>query len=100
MNFGNATAVDDLGKNIATLAVYPNPATDVVNLAFDLLEAAPVQVSVYDMLGRLQMQLPLENLLAGSHQKQLEVRHLPDGIYLVNIASGNQRVMRKLRLAK
>lgn len=95
--FGNATSgVDDPTGNIADLAVYPNPAQDVVNIRFDLLESAQVRVELYDMLGRLQMLGLDEKLGTGEQQQQLDLSQMSPGIYMVVIQSENARMTRKL----
>ncbi len=95
--FGSASSgVDDATGNIAELAVYPNPAQDVVNIGFDLQESAQVRIELYDMLGRLQMLGLDEKLPAGTQQQQLDIAQIPPGVYLVVIQSESAKVTRKL----
>jgi len=94
--FGNASGVNDAQGNIAQLSVFPNPTSEVVNVAFDLLESAPVRFEVYDLLGRLQTLSLEQNLPAGTHQKQLDVSQLTAGVYLLEMQSGDARLSRKL----
>ncbi len=94
--FGNANGVNDVQGAIAQLNVFPNPASALVNVAVDMMEAAPVRIDIYDMLGRLQLAGVEEQLPAGEHQKQLDVSHMPPGIYMMVVQSGPARVSRKL----
>lgn len=94
--FGNATGVLEQAGNISKLAVAPNPTSGVINVAFDLTESAPVRLEVRDLTGRLQLMGLDENRPAGAQQAQLDLGHLPAGMYLLEIKSGSARMTRKL----
>lgn len=94
--FGNATGVHEQAGNIAQLNVSPNPTSGVVNVSFDLTESAPVRLEVRDLMGRLQLLGLDETRPAGTQQAQLNLGHLPAGMYLLEIESGTARMTRKL----
>ena len=97
--FGDATGVNESkNNNIAQFSAYPNPSSGMVNLAFDLQESAPVGFEVYDLLGRIQMKDAEMRLAAGSHSKQLDLQHLPAGIYLLRIDAGNEHLMKRIMI--
>lgn len=50
------------------LKVFPNPASEEVNISFQLEEAAEVTISVYTLEGKLVKTLVDQSLNAGSHQ--------------------------------
>ncbi|MDB5281392.1 MAG: hypothetical protein JWO06_467 [Bacteroidota bacterium] len=71
--------------------LYPNPSTDFVNIQLPVLSAA-AQISISDMTGRV---------ILNSHGTSTElltinVSKLNAGMYIVNIASGDQHLSRKL----
>ncbi len=90
-NTGNNIYIDDINlypastastaaENTFTFNVYPNPADDVVNLAYNA-SSSPLTVRVTDMLGKAIMQ-PL-TLAAGSNATPLSFSTLVPGIYFI-----------------
>ena len=86
--FGNATSTGEAPRNIAQVAVYPNPAAQSATVAFELLESAPVRVALYDMLGQLHQGGIDEHMSAGMQQRAVDVSQLPNGVYWLRIQSG------------
>lgn len=66
----------------ASLSLYPNPAKDLVKLAYVLPTDEALQLHIYNAEGRLvqNKNLPVS---AGSHEISIEIRNLSSGIYLV-----------------
>lgn len=81
------------GPDEALLKVYPNPATD--KLTLQLPEAAgPVQVQLFDPLGRLHYQA----VLRGTDGKRVvNLAGLPAGLYVVRAESGGKTHRVKVR---
>jgi len=71
------TAVVDIHSN-SSLAVYPNPANDLVYIKH---QSAIHSISVSDMSGKLIYQ---EKILSPSKQVQLNVKNYKDGVYLLH----------------
>ncbi|MEO6760418.1 MAG: T9SS type A sorting domain-containing protein, partial [Saprospiraceae bacterium] len=94
--FGNASATEEASGNISQLTVFPNPASGMVNVSFELQEPAPVRFEIRDLTGRLQSIRTAENRPAGKQQEALDVAQLPAGIYLLDIQAGASRLTRKL----
>ncbi|MBX2890857.1 MAG: T9SS type A sorting domain-containing protein [Saprospiraceae bacterium] len=94
--FGNATSTDETQGTLSKVALFPNPASDIVNIAFELAEPAPVRLEVRDLLGRLLMTGFDENRPAGTHQTLLNVSQLPGGMYILGIQSGAAQMTQKL----
>lgn len=77
----NVLAVADSQK--ATISVYPNPATDFVQIA----NAGTVnKVRIFDLNGRL---------ITETTSTKIDVKQLQTGQYILNIHSGNQITSRK-----
>ena len=82
----------------ASFTLFPNPASDVVNLAFDLSETAQVEISIMDLAGKL-MQRFTENGGSGHNTLRWDVSDYPAGMYLVEFRIGDKRYHQKLILA-
>lgn len=99
----NLISVDDIlitGTDLTSVAeasgsipfkAYPNPANDIVNISFELPDAAPVTINVYDMTGKLISTEQKGNLAAGPQSTQVDVSVLATGLYRVELVTGNIR---------
>ncbi len=84
---GYTTDVNEMHKD--KLAVYPNPASDFVQLYSGY--STPVKVRIYDESGKLIMQRDMV-----SDHLTLNIRHLPSGKYMVEFDLGDKKITRKL----
>lgn len=66
------------------LIIYPNPATDVINLHFQEPTSAPLDVQIFDAQGRLLRHLIL------SDGQQLDVQGLAPGLYSLKAVLGGR----------
>jgi hypothetical protein len=88
---------DANGKNSATIALAPNPASgNHVNLVYNF-SAAQTTATVYvcDMAGRIVHTAPLEKV-AGFHQYIIPTGNLTAGTYMVAVDADNGRANQKL----
>ena len=67
---------------------YPNPFNPVTTIAFDLPEATPVRLVVYDVTGRAVARLVERPMAAGPHQVQFDAARLPSGVYVYRLTAG------------
>lgn len=72
--------------------VYPNPATNYIHVELDGDNPGGV-VEVLNILGQPMLQFEITGT-----DNMFDISTLPQGIYFVNIESGNQRVVRKIRV--
>ncbi|MEQ8525163.1 lamin tail domain-containing protein [Gracilimonas sp.] len=79
---------------------YPNPFNPTTNIAFDLPQAANVQLTVYDMLGRKVATLVNERMTAGSHTAAFDASRLASGMYIYRIEAGSFESIKKMMLIK
>ncbi len=68
-------------KQRLQLNVFPNPATEVINIAFDLLEPSRVSVEIVDMKGQKRQQFSEIEHHTGRNIRTFNVENLPDGAY-------------------
>jgi hypothetical protein len=65
---------------------YPNPFNPTTNIQFDLPQAADVEVSVMDILGREMISLPSQTMSAGAGQTvSIDGERLASGIYIYRV---------------
>jgi hypothetical protein len=82
-------------------SAYPNPFSNKVNVSFKAEEEGPVNVSVYDMNGKL-VSTAYDGIVQKGSVKQIEIKtdRLPAGIYLFNLKTPSGVVQRKLVLTR
>lgn len=73
-------------NNIEGLKVYPNPASDLVNIVSN--EIGTKTVAIYDMLGK--------KVLETSTEETVNVSTLTSGVYIMNITQDGKKASRKL----
>lgn len=71
-------------SKVSNFSMYPNPASDVLNLAFEAPGGTNNRVQVTDLSGRLLLN-HVFGAAAGAHNLQLDVRNLPNGVYVLSI---------------
>jgi len=94
--------IDDpepIPQNIG-LSAYPNPFNAQTTIKFSITEPSPVELSIYDITGRLVVKLREGILQAGSHSLVWEAEGLPSGVYFARLTANNREIVRKLSLIK
>jgi hypothetical protein len=84
----------------ALFEVYPNPFAARTTIGFELAEHGPVQVAVYDLLGREVAVLFEGNVEGGRHEAVLDGSALPAGVYLVRMTAGGTAHTQRVTLAR
>jgi parallel beta-helix repeat protein len=79
---------------------YPNPFNPETTLRFSLPQAAKVELSVYDVAGRLVSTLVNGWREAGTHTLNWNAQNLPSGIYFARLVEGSKFSTQKMVLLK
>lgn len=87
-----AEHVDVMPANITDFSVYPVPAAEQIRVQFSTSNlAARANLSVYDIHGRL-----IERKDTGTaNQVEFDVSGWPDGIYILQLDTGNASIVKK-----
>jgi len=86
--------------NMNSLAIYPNPATDMANVSVVLANAAPVVIAVTDALGRVVYNSGELQFTSGQNEHQLNTSNLSAGVYNVAIMCNGDVQTQHLSIAK
>jgi hypothetical protein len=94
-----------LPKQFALYPAYPNPFNPITTLGYELPEDAMVNITIYDMMGRMVKTLVNSKQTAGYKSIQWNAtsdRNEPvsAGLYLYTIDTGGFRETRKMVLLK
>jgi len=87
----------DTGNGLTefAFALYPNPTSGDVSVAFELPAEQPVSLRVFDMQGRMILSREEEGL-AGENILSLRLKDIPAGLYLVDFQSADLKAQRRL----
>lgn len=84
-----STVVSNVEETSAfsSLNVYPTLASDQVNFAYQLDEAADVNIAVYDATGKQALSTQNVQSYAGENKTTISVAELPAGIYFATLTT-------------
>ncbi|MFY9243851.1 MAG: BspA family leucine-rich repeat surface protein [Polaribacter sp.] len=90
-NDSSVLSVDDFNEEKASLLLYPNPTSTILNVSFSSNQTLET-IDVYNLIGKKVIS---EN---ANNQKDIElnVSNLSTGIYVVKVKSGNKIISKKL----
>jgi hypothetical protein len=72
------TAIEEVNATATTIAVYPNPTTDVVNVTINSATNGTMQVTILNMAGQEIVSVP-----ANDNKASINVANLASGVYMV-----------------
>jgi hypothetical protein len=89
----------------AALSNYPNPFNPSTNISFVVEQSGPVELTVFDILGRAVADLVKANYTAGSYSLQWEAisdagTALPSGSYWVRFETQSRSAMHRIVLIR
>jgi hypothetical protein len=73
----------ELSQNRSNITIYPNPASDVINIENQSMEL--LNISVFDLSGK-----QVKSLDSSSNQVSVKIDDLSKGVYLVTVKSATQ----------
>lgn len=79
---------------------YPNPFNPSTTIRFDIPNASPVRLSVFDVLGREVAVLVNEQIAAGVHEVSFDAKQFASGMYVYRLQAGNFVQTRKMLFLK
>jgi len=91
------SGVNDLSNNSLSLDINPNPATDKLNIDFDVKSNEHIRIALYDIMGR-EVAVIADKNLNGQQHITYNASTLPKGLYLVRVQSGTETTTKKIEL--
>ena len=79
---------------VNTTRLYPNPATDVLNIEVSASQASEMTISVYNIMGQMVMSQNT-NISTGMNTRSISTSELSSGIYFMTVkANGFENTMK------
>ncbi|NUO20456.1 T9SS type A sorting domain-containing protein, partial [bacterium] len=79
---------------------YPNPFNPTTNIAFDMVEAGKVSISVFNVMGQKVAEIVNGNMEAGRHVVNFDATGLSSGLYLYKMEANGFTAQAKMVLMK
>ena len=96
--FDFATGTNDIEHDFISVKTYPNPASNMVFVSYNLTEKADVAISVYDIQGREVLKKVVMAKNSGKHLMKLDVNNLSPGLYIYQLTIGDKIITNKLSI--
>lgn len=96
-----ATAPLSIDNNtLADFNVFPNPSTGLINLEFSLIASEEVRIALFDVTGKQILNNNFGDLPKGYFFNQLDLSSFDNGIYLMNIMTGDNQTTSRVVINK
>ena len=79
---------------------YPNPFNPVTSFSYTVLEDGMVNISVYDVNGRIVAELVNNYQSVGSYPVSWDAQELSSGVYMLSMIAGEYSSIQKIMLIK
>jgi hypothetical protein len=83
-----------------SISLYPNPASNIINVKMDLVESTDVEVMVYDITGKLVAAVHDEKVMSGLHVVKIDIVNMNNGLYIVAIKAEKATAIKRLLVNK
>ncbi len=87
-------------SSMMNIKIYPNPASDNIQVILDLDSNTDVQCSIYDLSGKMMLTNEFKDLNKGHQMISLNVNVLARGTYLMKVNTSGQSSSAKLVIVK
>lgn len=87
-------------KSQMEFSMFPNPASDIINLNYTLLSEAQVGISILDMSGKIVLSEKSQGLSAGQYKRSWDISQYKEGNYILVLRVNNQTINNKFIIVK
>ncbi len=95
----SVTSTRDVVQTNTTINIYPNLTQDLVNIGFEVKKAGDINITIYDMLGRV-IAIQNDEFGLGQQNVQLNIANYANGYYLIEVDNGVEKLTDKILLAR
>jgi len=91
----NTTNTTDAYNPISNLALYPNPTSETLTIQYSLMKSDDIKISVLDNLGRQISDVQHNQLPAGEHTLDINIKNLPPAVYMLQLSTEQNTAIEK-----
>lgn len=90
------TSIDDIASDAFKIKVFPNPATDLINIEItSLTDSNAYYIKLLDLEGR-----ELFSTKMNADKDHINMSLYPTGIYILNVSDNNMRPLQNFKIQK
>lgn len=104
-NIGSQFKIDNLdfvfpvgiseGLTVDKLVSYPNPATDVIKIKFNIENDNDVSIRLIDAVGKELTARSLGHLASGTYRESFNTSNYATGVYFIEFTLGNEKIVER-----
>ncbi|OQA12490.1 MAG: hypothetical protein BWY67_00269 [Bacteroidetes bacterium ADurb.Bin397] len=87
------TGIDELNSWQNDIAVFPNPASNIVQVQLPEKNSGDGKILLYNNLGQLKLDT---EIVDGTNQHSIQIDKLPQGMYYIHIITNSKTYVRKI----
>ncbi|MEA3447048.1 MAG: C10 family peptidase [Bacteroidota bacterium] len=100
IDYTTTVGMDD-SEILKGTTVFPNPATNQINLGFSLMKPSQVEIRMYDLLGKKVGTATVEGIKGYQKLEIDELIELPGaGVFLMDVVVGNQKTTKRISIIR
>lgn len=80
--------------------MYPNPASNFVDIDVANIESSQIEISIFDLLGKELKKIQATEIKDGSYKTNLDVSSFINGYYILNLKTEKENIQTKLQILK
>jgi hypothetical protein len=94
----NSIGIDELlnKANAWQVSVFPNPTNNVLNVRYNLPTEDKIFIAVFDLQGKLLLEINKGNRTKGEHEETLAISSLPAGQYVFRISGQTNTISKNI----
>ena len=93
----DCTGIKENHLSAANISIAPNPSNGQLNINTNLNSDKDLQITIYNTLGQAIFS---KNFIASSNTMNIDLSAYPGGVYIVNISTGSEKIVKRLILNK
>jgi YD repeat-containing protein len=90
------TSVDRFTAGAITMVLYPQPASESLNIRVDLEKPEPFTIAIFDVQGRMMKQISGSNI---NIRQNISLSDLPSGNYFLKLSTADKQQTRQIVVA-
>ena len=90
------TGIDDIKPN-SSIVVYPNPASDIINIKYEKGNQGKTTIEIMDVNGRILLH---QNMKNNSTETQINFAEYEEAIYYIRITSSTGKLLGTYKIQK
>lgn len=94
----SVVGVDNVVKTQTVMNVYPNPASDIINIRVGSTESANITISLYDITGSFVQEIYSGMISSGKQNFTMSREGLSNGVYIIRTKTGNGIITKRVIL--